>query len=87
MDMEIGRIAKGKTADVRIRFSEYKGRQYVDFRQFVVSDATGDRVPTKKGLTLPPAKLPELRDLVDKAVAKAREAGLLDASDSDQEAA
>ena len=45
--------------------------------QVVLSDAIGDRVPTKKGLTLPPAKLPELRDLVDKAIDKGRVAGLI----------
>tara|TARA_R110002051_G_scaffold183035_1_gene252541 strand:+ start:217 stop:477 length:261 start_codon:yes stop_codon:yes gene_type:complete len=38
--------------------SEYQGREYVDIRSHYVNDK-GDLAPTKKGITLPPAKLSE----------------------------
>jgi len=38
--------------------SEYQGREYVDIRSHYVNDK-GDLAPTKKGITLPPAKLNE----------------------------
>ena len=74
----VGIIEKGRTVDVRARITTYRGRGYLDIRVFIVEDATGKRVPTKKGVAISVAKIPDLRSLVEKAEVAAREAGLLD---------
>ena len=81
-ETNIGVIEKNKTSELRGRFAEYHGRRYFDLRTFVTADASGDRVPTRKGITLALDRLPELRDLIDRAVIEARAAGLLDQEDA-----
>ncbi len=76
-DEPISIIEKGRTSDVRVSLSEYNGRTYLDIRTHVVVDATGDRVPTRKGITLAINKIPELREAIEAAEAEARELGLL----------
>ena len=52
-------IEKTRTQDLRVRLVEFHGKTYVDVRTFVVADAT-ERVPTKKGIAVPPDLLPKL---------------------------
>lgn len=84
-------IEKARTVDVRVSLSEYNGRTYLDVRQFVVVDATGDRVPTRKGVTLPVGKISELRAALEATEAEARDRGLLggegDRQDDERDAA
>ena len=80
-------IEKGKTVDVRVTLAEYNGRRYLDVRQLVVVDATGDRAPTRKGVTLAVDKIPELRAALEKAETAARDLGLLGNEPEDIEAA
>ena len=56
----IGVVEKNRTSELRGRFSEYHGRQYFDLRTYVTAGASGDRVPTRKGVTLPLDMLPRL---------------------------
>ncbi|MEN3974775.1 transcriptional coactivator p15/PC4 family protein [Emcibacter sp. SYSU 3D8] len=70
----IGHFEKNRVEDVRARFCTYHGRRYLDIRAFATSNATGERVPTRKGIALDPDKLEELRDLVDLAI-EARDGG------------
>ena len=76
-EMLVGILEKSKTQDLRARLTEYHGRPYLDLRTFVVVDATDERVPTRKGLTVPVTKIAELRQLIEQAETRAREAGLL----------
>jgi hypothetical protein len=76
-DEPISIIEKGRTSDVRVSLNEFHGRSYLDIRTHVVVDAMGDRVPTRKGCTLPVGKIPELRAALEKAEAEARDRGLL----------
>ena len=71
-------IEKGRTTDVRVGLSEYKGRVYLDIRTYVVGDATGDRKPTRKGITLPLDKIPELRVALAALHREAIDLGLLE---------
>jgi hypothetical protein len=57
--------------------STYEGRNLVDVRMHHMNSA-GCLVPTPKGISVVVLRLPELADAVNKALAKARELGLLD---------
>jgi hypothetical protein len=57
--------------------STFEGRNLVDVRMHRLSTA-GRLVPTPKGVSLVVLRLPELAAAVNKALAKARELGLLD---------
>ena len=74
----VGIIEKGRTVDVRVRLTTFRDQGYVDIRVFIVEDASGERTPTRKGVAIPVQKIPELRRLIERAEAEAREAGLLD---------
>ena len=71
-------IEKGRTTDVRIGLSEYQGRVYLNVRTYVVGDATGDRKPTRKGITLPLDKISELRAALAAVHREAIDLGLLE---------
>jgi hypothetical protein len=73
----VGILEKGKTRDLRAQLMTYHGHKYLDLRTFVVTDASDERSPTKKGVTVPIDKIPELRELLEQAEAAASEAGLL----------
>lgn len=60
-----------------IQLREYEGRALVDVRKhFTAKDGTMQ--PTKKGLSIVVARLPELAAALTKAAAKAVELGLLE---------
>lgn len=52
-------IKKSAIERIHVGVSEYKGKQYADMRVFFETDG-GEWAPTKKGLTVAPAPLPEL---------------------------
>ncbi len=72
-------IAKNKTEELRVALKEFKGIDYLDVRTYVEpnADAGQGRVPTKKGVALAVAKLPELISALQQAESEARAAGLL----------
>jgi hypothetical protein len=72
----IAEIAKGD-AQVRIALDEFKGNRTVDVRVFEQFTAAKAYMPTKRGVTLGLAKLPELVRALQDAEAKARELGLI----------
>lgn len=66
---------RGEAVFVQLR--EFEGRALVDVRKhFTAKDGTMQ--PTKKGLSIVVARLPELAAALTKAAAKAVELGLLD---------
>ena len=78
-DQDIATIEKNRSEELRIALKEFKGRNYLDIRTFIepYADEGQGRVPTKKGVTVPLAKLPELIEALQKAEEEARAAGLL----------
>ena len=62
----IATIERSKTSDIRVRLVEFGGKLFVDVRTFVVVDAV-DRVPTRKGIAIPPALLDEVIEALQEA--------------------
>ena len=77
METTVATILKNQTQDIRIRLCEFHDRPFVDVRLFVVADATGDRVPTRKGIAIPPGLLLKLIEALRAAEAEAREQGII----------
>ena len=76
-DKTIAVIEKSRTRDIRVSLATFRGTTNVDIRIFAVANAT-ERVPTKKGLTVPPCRLGELINALQEAEREARKAGLIE---------
>ena len=74
----IATVPKNRVEEVRIRIETYHGHDCVDVRAFADFDQTGEMRPTKKGVALRLALLPELIAGLQLAEAEARRRGLLD---------
>jgi hypothetical protein len=73
----IGRFFKNRRHDiVAVQIKSYEGVIFCDIRQFFENDA-GQNCPTKKGIGITLRKLPELVSLLEKAIEKATELGLI----------
>ncbi len=76
----ISKFWKNRRHDaVIVSLSTYEGQNLVDLRTYTMKK--GRLVPTPKGLAIVVLRLPELQKAVTKALAKARELGLLDEAD------
>ncbi|HOW53419.1 MAG TPA: transcriptional coactivator p15/PC4 family protein [Syntrophorhabdaceae bacterium] len=64
--MKIGEIQKTGTDRIIVTVKEFKGKTYVDVRNFFENDE-GEMVPTKKGISLTPENLDELIRLLGEA--------------------
>lgn len=73
----VATIGKNATEEYRVRLVEFHKRPFVDLRVFATSDATGERVPTKKGVAIRPDKLGAIIAALQQAEAVAREEGLI----------
>src|SRR6266480_167523 len=62
MEATVAKIRKSATAEIWVRMREYQGRQYVDLREHFFSG--DDRIwhPTKKGVMVLDALLPQILD-------------------------
>lgn len=76
MEKTISTIPKNSREELRIALTEFNGHQLADLRIYVAGD---DPKPTKKGVTVNVALLPELVAALQAAEAEARAAGLLGA--------
>jgi hypothetical protein len=75
--IEIGKFFKNRKGDfVVVQIKQFEGTTFLDIRQFFTAE-DGKSFPTKKGVAIGLHKLEELAGLIDKAIAKARELGLL----------
>jgi Transcriptional Coactivator p15 (PC4) len=73
----IDRFWKNRSKDaVVVSLSSFKDHNLVDLRTHSMS-RDGKLLPTKKGLAVSILRLPELAKSVNKALAKARELGLI----------
>ncbi len=68
---------KNAAQDVRVRFVEHFGHKLVDVRIFTTIGAVGDRVPTRKGLSISYDKVSQLIAALVDAEAELRVAGLI----------
>ena len=66
--MEIGQIAKTPTLKTIVRIVEFKGKNYVDARQFFMNDK-GEWIATKKGISVRIDQLSDFITLLEKAEA------------------
>ena len=66
MEKTIKDIEKGEDL-IRVELSEFKGNQYVGVRIYYMDDR-GDWKPTRKGLTLVPEVMLQVRDALNKAL-------------------
>lgn len=64
--MIIGEIQKTGTDKIIVTVKEFKGKTYIDVRNFFENDE-GEMVPTKKGVSLTPENLDELIRLLGEA--------------------
>jgi hypothetical protein len=67
--MIIGEIQKTGTDKIIVTVKEFKGKTYVDVRNFFEND-DGEMIPTKKGVSLTPENLDELIHLLTEAKKK-----------------
>jgi hypothetical protein len=75
--IEIGKFFKNRKGDVIVvQIKSFEGVIFADARQFFTG-ADGISRPTKKGLAITLRHLPELVELLDKALTRARELGLI----------
>lgn len=66
VDEEIGKIELDKSTKIIVRLTEWKSEKRVDIRKFVDSERyTGY---TKQGISVPVAKIGELKALLDAAI-------------------
>jgi hypothetical protein len=70
----IGRIPKNARETILVSLDKFKGVDLLDVRVFFEDD--GDLKPTRKGIALKVEKLPELIEVLTKALAQARRQGL-----------
>jgi len=68
LEKTIRDIEKGQDL-IRVELSEFKGNQYIGARIYFMDDR-GDWKPTKKGLTLPPETMVQVRDALNDALAE-----------------
>jgi hypothetical protein len=60
---------RSATEQVQVSLSKYKGKTYVDLRIYYRA-SDGEYRPTKKGITVSPAQLPELGEAIRKLIEK-----------------
>ena len=71
-DISIAIIRKSDSEEIRITVKEFKGNRFVDVRVFT-DYTTGERGPTKRGITAGPSRLPELIAALQQAQARIEE--------------
>jgi hypothetical protein len=75
--VEIAKFWKNRRHDaIVVSLSTYEGCNLIDVRTHTMKD--GRLVPTPKGVAMVVRRLPELAAAVTKALAKAKELGLID---------
>jgi hypothetical protein len=80
--VEISKFWKNRRHDAIVTvLTPYEGRNLFDVRLHRMN-AAGCLVPTPKGVLIVVLRLPELADAVNKALAKAKELGLLDGDEA-----
>lgn len=71
MLQDIGEIKKTGVVVTKVRLTEFKGRNFLDIRDFFKPKGSIDYAPTKKGIALDINKIAEIISLLEKAEAEA----------------
>ena len=65
MEKQIGEIKKTPSVNLKVRLTEFKGRNFLDVRDFFRSKSATMDGPTKKGITLDIKMIPQLVSLLE----------------------
>ena len=74
----VGIVGKNKTEEVRVRFGQFKGHDFLDLRVYYSRGQDEAYRPSPRGLTIKPSKIPDLIKVLQEAERQARERGLLE---------
>ena len=66
----IGEIKKTNVVVTKVRLTEFKGRRFLDIRDFFKPKNSIDFAPTKKGIALDISRVGEILSLLEQAEAK-----------------
>ncbi len=67
MDKAIGEIKKTATVVTKVRLTEFKGKDYLDIRDFFKPKNMPDFMPTKKGICIDISQIPSIISLLELA--------------------
>jgi hypothetical protein len=82
--IEVAKFFKNRRKDVIVvSLSTYEGRNLVDIRQHFTNEK-GQNRPTSKGVAMVVLRLPDLAKGINKALAKAKDLGLIDDEGADE---
>lgn len=65
--LHLASIERNATEELQISINEYKGKKYVDMRIFYTTDEGDSWNPTKKGVTIAPDKIEDVKVALTKA--------------------
>jgi hypothetical protein len=83
-EVVVGQFFKNRRKEhVRLTLKRFEGRPIADLRQYFVTDG-GFSQPTTKGIAIVVARLPDLAAVINRAVKRAVELGLLTEDGSEQ---
>lgn len=74
----IAKIEKNKSEEVVISLEQFRGHNLLDIRSYADFDNSGERRPTKKGITLRVSAIPELLEALNLAHAEAKSRGFIE---------
>ena len=77
-DTFVGIVGKNKTEEVRVRFGQFKGHDFLDLRVYYCRSQDEGYRPSPRGLTIKPSKIPDLIKVLQEAERQARERALLE---------
>ena len=68
----VGELKKTGVVVTKVRLTEFKGRRFLDIRDFFKPKGSVDFAPTKKGIALDIARIPEIVSILEQAEAEAK---------------
>ena len=72
----IATIPRNQLDELRVEIGEYRGHDFISIRTWTERHDSEEMVPTKKGITVKPERLPELITALQKAEKEARAGGV-----------
>jgi len=65
--IDLARIPKGRTAEMRVSVKIWRGRRTVDIRLWYIPEGSSEWVPSRKGVSVDASKMPALLDALHAA--------------------
>ncbi|HEY5596007.1 MAG TPA: transcriptional coactivator p15/PC4 family protein [Candidatus Bipolaricaulota bacterium] len=66
VDQIVAVIDRGPGRQIQVRLNEFKGKRYVDLRQFYLDEEQEVYKPTQKGVSIPVEQFGELKEALAK---------------------